>query len=159
LITILSLMAAALMLTIVKAFAANAAAQGSAITIAESVRLCVSSVLVFLVMRQVMPIAAGLASGIALSSFGAVSGMLRWGLNTGKHSLYDFGRGTIDGLRHEPISRWDSLRRGAGNLAGRGLASGYGHLTNSRIGGAVRLDDSGRPVVPREVLMPKRRWN
>jgi hypothetical protein len=34
--------------------------------------------LVLLLMRQIMPIAAGLASGIALSSFGSVSRSLAW---------------------------------------------------------------------------------
>ena len=45
--------------------------------------------LTFLIMRQVMPMASGLASGLALSSFGAVSALLAWGLgraagNTGQ---------------------------------------------------------------------------
>jgi type IV secretion system protein VirB6 len=38
------------------------------------------AVLVFLLMRQIMPIAAGLAGGIALSSFGTLSRIVSWGM-------------------------------------------------------------------------------
>jgi type IV secretion system protein VirB6 len=137
LITVLGLMVAALMLSVVNSYAANAAAQGSGITIAETARLCIASVLVFLVMRQVMPIAAGLASGIALSSFGAVSGLMHWGFGTTKRTGYEFGRGVLDGWSREPVSRWDSLRRGAGNRAGSGLATVRDRISGPRIGGTL----------------------
>lgn len=146
LIGVLSLMVAALMLSIVKAYALSAAAAGSGVTIAESVRLCIAAVLVFLVMRQIPAIAAGLASGIALSSFGAVSGILNWGLGTARRTAYDMGRGVMDGWRGEPRSRWESLRRGAGNRLGSGLGSLRDHATGSgRTGGTL---------VPRERVMP-----
>lgn len=147
LITILALLVAALMLSIIRAYAAAATAAGSGITIAESARLCLASALVFLVMRQVMPIAAGLASGIALSSFGAVSGVMNWGLGATKRTGYDFGRGLMDGVKREPTSRWDSLRRGAGNRVGQGIASIYDTL-RGRAG-------QGGSVVPRERVMPR----
>lgn len=147
LITILTLLIASLMLSIVKAYAAAAMLKGSGITIAESIRLCIASVLVFLVVRQVMSIAAGLASGIALSTFGAVSSLMNWGLGATKRTGYELGRGVIDGMRREPISRWDSFRRGAGNLLGRGVANAYGRLTGS--GG------QGGTVAPRERVMPR----
>jgi hypothetical protein len=35
-------------------------------------------------MRQVMPIAGGLAGGLALSSFGTISRGLNWGLSRGR---------------------------------------------------------------------------
>lgn len=146
LITILSLLVAALMLSIVRAYATAAMSQGSGITIAESARLCIASVLVFLIMRQVMPIAAGLASGIALSSFGAVSGVMNWGLGATKRTGYDFGRGLMDGWRREPTSRWDSLRRGAGSRIGRGMHNIYDRLHGGGQGGSV---------VPRERVMPR----
>jgi type IV secretion system protein VirB6 len=151
LVTMLALMVAALMLSIVKAYAANAAAQGSGVTIAESVRLCIASTLVFLVMRQVMPIAAGLASGIALSSFGAVSGVVSWGLGTAKRTGYELGRGALDGWKGEPISRWDSLRRGLGNKVGSGLGSVRDGVAGNRRGGTL---------IPREQVMrpPNRKF-
>lgn len=145
LISVLTMLTASLLLNIVKAYAANAAAAGSGITIAESVRVCLASALVFLVMRQVMPIAAGLASGVALSSYGVVSGMLRWGLGGAKRSSYEFSRGVIDGMRREPGSRWDSFRRLAGNRVGAGVAS------VARVGSSPRR---GGTVLPREQVMP-----
>ena len=42
----------------------------------RAVRVCLAAGFTFLVMRQVLPIAAGLASGVALSTFGIVSGAL-----------------------------------------------------------------------------------
>lgn len=147
LITVLALTVAALMLSIVRSYAANAVTLGGAITIAESARVCIAAALVFLVMRQVMPIAAGLASGIALSSFSAVSGAMGWALGSAGRTGYQFGRGVMDGLSREPISRWDSLRRGAGNLAGRGLANLNDRAFGQRDGGTL---------VPRERVMPRR---
>jgi type IV secretion system protein VirB6 len=40
-------------------------------------------VLVFLLLRQVMPIAAALAGGIALSTFGAANRLVSWGMRQG----------------------------------------------------------------------------
>jgi type IV secretion system protein VirB6 len=149
LVTVLALLVAALMLSIVKAYAANAATLGDGITIAESVRLCIASVLVFLVMRQVMPIAAGLASGIALSSFGAVSGLLHWGLGGARRTGYEFGRGVLDGWAREPASHWDSLRRIGGNRVGGALANARDRVAGPRTGGTL---------VPRERVMPRPGW-
>lgn len=145
LIGVLTLFTAALLLNIVKAYASSAAASGAGITIAASARVCVASTLVFLVMRQVMPIASGLASGVALSTYGVVSGMLRWGLGGAKRTTYEFTRGVIDGVRGEPGSRWDSFRRLAGNRVGRGVAS-VGRIGTSRRGGTL---------IPREQVMRK----
>jgi type IV secretion system protein VirB6 len=130
---------------VVKAYAASAAAAGSGITIAESVRVCLASALVFLVMRQVMPIASGLASGVALSTYGVISGGIRWGLGGAKRSTYEFSRGVIDGVQGERGSRWDSFRRLAGNRLGSGLSSASRAVTPSRRGGIV---------IPREQVMP-----
>ena len=144
LVGVLTILAAALLLNIVKAYAASAAAAGAGITIAASARVCIASALVFLVMRQVMTIAAGLASGVALSTYGVISGALQWGLGSTKRTSSEFGRGVLDGLRREPGGRWDSLRRLAGNRAGAGIAS-IGQIGASRRGGTV---------VPRERVMP-----
>ena len=123
LVTILTALAAALLLSVLRSYTQNAASLGGAITIAESARVCIASALIFLVMRQVMSIAAGLASGIALSSFNAVSGLLTWTMSGAKRTSYEFGRGMLDGLRGEQGSRWDSFRRLAGNRVGAGVAS------------------------------------
>ncbi|RST50029.1 type IV secretion system protein [Variovorax sp. MHTC-1] len=144
LIGILALFCAALLLSVLKAYAASAAASGSGITIAESTRVCMVSALVFLVMRQVMPIAAGLASGVGLSTYGAVSGAIRWGMGGTRRSAYEFSRGLFEGIRGQPGGKWDSLRRLAGNRAGMGIAN-----TLSRLAGPYR----GGTVIPREHVM------
>ena len=144
LVTILATLAAALLLSVLRSYTKNATSLGGAITIAEAARVCIASALVFLVMRQVMSIAAGLASGIALSSFNAVSGLLNWAMGGAKRTSYEFSRGVLDGLKGERGSRWDSFRRLAGNRVGAGVAS-IGQIGTSRRGGTV---------LPREQVMP-----
>jgi type IV secretion system protein VirB6 len=73
LITILTVMVGTLLLQIVKSYAAQTAALGAAILTVDALHMVLASVLVFLLMRQVMPIASGLAGGLALSSFGTLS--------------------------------------------------------------------------------------
>jgi type IV secretion system protein VirB6 len=83
LITLLAVLAAALMMNLVAAAARAATNQGGGIQIADAVRVCMAAGLTFLVMRQVMPIAAGLAHGVALQSYGAVSSAVSWGARHG----------------------------------------------------------------------------
>lgn len=80
LITILTVLVAGLLLKIVQSYAEQTAERGTAILTVDALNMVLISVLVFLLMRQVMPIAAGIGSGVALSSFGAVSGALRWNM-------------------------------------------------------------------------------
>ena len=68
LITILTVMVAALLLQIVQSYAAQTAARGSAIFTMDALNMVLIAVLVFLILRQIMPIAAALAGGIALST-------------------------------------------------------------------------------------------
>ena len=145
LVAILSSLVASLMLQVVSSYASQTAARGTAIVTVDALNMVLCASLVFLVLRQIMSIASGLASGIALSSFGFVSGAVRWGMGSAKRSTYEFGRGVLDGMRREPGSRWDSLRRLSGNRIGAGMAN-----TWSRLGGAQR----GGSVVPREQVMP-----
>jgi type IV secretion system protein VirB6 len=124
LITILVALAAGLLLSVVQAFSHAAVASGSGVTIAEAVRLCVGSVLIFLVMRQVMSMAAGLASGIALSSYNTVSRAMAWATGGTSRSLYQMGRGLAD----KETTRWDSLRRKAGFGLGQGARALAGQV-------------------------------
>jgi type IV secretion system protein VirB6 len=80
LITVLTVLLAALLLQLVESYAAQTAARGAAIVTVDALNLVLVSVLVLLLMRQVMPIAAALAGGAALSSFGAVSRVVGWGM-------------------------------------------------------------------------------
>lgn len=80
LITVLTVMVAALLLQIVKSYATQTAARGSAILTVDVLNMLLIAVLVFLVMRQVMPIASALAGGVSLNSFGLVSRSIGWAM-------------------------------------------------------------------------------
>ena len=144
LIAVLSTLVASLMLQVVSSYATQTAARGAAIVTVDALNMVLCASLVLLIMRQVMPIAAGLASGIALSSFGMVSGIARWAMSGAKRTSYEFSRGVLDGLRGEPGSRWDSFRRLAGNRVGAGVTS-ISRIGTPRLGGTL---------IPREQVMP-----
>ena len=128
LITLLTILVAALMMTIVLKTADAAVAAGGNVGIADAARLATAAGLTFLVMRQVMSIAAGLASGLALSTFGLVSNAMRWGLGRSARGLGQFGRGLSD----QQTTRWDSLSRKAGYYVKRGALGG------ARMAGGMR---------------------
>lgn len=117
LVSILTVLIAALMLHVVTVAAQQAVSTGGAIQIANGVRVCMAAGLTFLVMRQVMHMSAGLASGLALSSFGIVSAALAWGFGGAISNSRQFGRGLLDGS----TNRWDPLSRQAGYAMKRGL--------------------------------------
>jgi type IV secretion system protein VirB6 len=74
LITVLTVMIAALLLRIVQSYAVQTAARGTGILTVDSLNMLLVALLVFLVLRQVMPIASGLAGGASMSSLGVASG-------------------------------------------------------------------------------------
>jgi type IV secretion system protein VirB6 len=126
-ITLLTVLVAALMLHVVTVSAQQAVSEGGSIQIANAARVCMAAGLTFLVMRQVMPMAAGLASGLALSSFGVVSAALAWGFGGALRGSGQFGRGLLD----RTSNRWDPLSRQAGYQLRRGLVSvASGRRTN-----------------------------
>ncbi|WP_225613144.1 type IV secretion system protein [Variovorax sp. VRV01] len=148
LVAVLTSLVASLMLQVVSSYATQTAARGAAIVTVDALNMVLCASLVLLVMRQIMSIAAGLASGIALSSFGLVSGLARWAMGGAKRTSYEFGRGVLDGLRREPGSRWDSFRRLAGNRIGTGMASITGTGV-ARRGGTVLSRDKVMPSLSR----------
>ena len=77
LITILTVMVAALMLHLVRSYAQQTQALGTAIQTVDAINMLLATVLAFLFLRQVMPIAAGLAGGVALNSLGALGAASR----------------------------------------------------------------------------------
>jgi type IV secretion system protein VirB6 len=122
LISILTVLVAALMLRVVTVAAEQAVSVGGGIQIASAVRVCLAAGLTFLVMRQVMPMAAGLASGLALSTFGVVSAALAWGFGRALRSAGQFTRGLGD----PETSRHDRLSRKAGYYTRRAIAGTFG---------------------------------
>lgn len=125
LITVLTVLVAALMMTLLRVAAEQAASVGGGIELAHAIRVCMAAGLTFLVMRQVMPMAAGLASGLALSTFGLVSQGAAWAFGGAVKSAGQFARGAV---LDRDTSRWDSLSR----------KSGYA-LTHALGGGARRV--------------------
>ncbi len=91
LITILTVLVAALLLQVVESYAQQTAARGAAIVTVDALDMVLVAMLVFLLLRQVMPIASALAGGIALSTFGIASGFVRWGMRQGAEA----GRGVV----------------------------------------------------------------
>jgi type IV secretion system protein VirB6 len=78
LVSVLTVLVAGLMLEVVQAYAEQTAARGSAILTVDALNMVLVAALVFLVFRQVMPIAARLSGGIALSSFNSVGRVASW---------------------------------------------------------------------------------
>jgi type IV secretion system protein VirB6 len=78
LITVLTVMIAALLLQLVQNFASQTAARGGDILTMDALNMVLVAVLVFLILRQIMPIAAALSGGMALTSFGLVSRSIGW---------------------------------------------------------------------------------
>jgi type IV secretion system protein VirB6 len=83
LITVLTVLVAALLLQVVESYAIQTAARGTTIATVDALSMVLVAVLVFLLMRQIMPIASGLAGGVALSSFGTLSQFVSWGMRRG----------------------------------------------------------------------------
>lgn len=112
-VAVLTVLIAALMLTVLTHAAQAAVAKGGGISIAEAVRVIMAAALTLLVLRQVMPMAASLASGVALSSFNAVSGAVTRGAGI----LGRFARGAVS----KDTSRWDPPSRKGGYYARRAV--------------------------------------
>jgi len=81
LITVLTVMVATLLLQVVQSYAVQTAARGSAILTVDVLNMLLVAAVAFLVLRQVMPIASGLAGGVSLNSFGLASQGVRRSLS------------------------------------------------------------------------------
>ena len=110
-VAILAGLVAALMMHLIEQAASQAQAAGGGIQIAQAVRVCIAAGFTFLVMRQVLPMAGGLASGVALSTFGIVSGALS---NVRRRTLFSAGQFARGALMDRETTRWDPLSRKAG---------------------------------------------
>jgi type IV secretion system protein VirB6 len=108
LITILTVLVAALLLQVVQSYAVQTAARGAAIVTVDALNMVLIAVLVFLLLRQVMPIASGLAGGIALSSFGTLSRFVSWGMRrglAGAEAVAALGAGSLTATNAPPAQR------------------------------------------------------
>jgi type IV secretion system protein VirB6 len=110
-VAVLSGLVAALMMHLIDQAAAQAQAAGGGIQIAQALRVCLAAGFTFLVMRQVLPMASGLASGVALSTFGIVSTALT---NVRRRSFFGAGQFARGALMDRETTRWDPMSRKAG---------------------------------------------
>ncbi len=117
-VSVLSALVCALMLTVMDKAAAQAQSAGGGIEIAHAVRVCIAAGFTFLILRQVLPMASALASGVALSTYGVVSASLGRAASRALGATRNFSRGLV--LDRE-TTRWDSLSRKAGFAVGQGV--------------------------------------
>ncbi|HUY83702.1 MAG TPA: type IV secretion system protein [Steroidobacteraceae bacterium] len=116
LVTVLTVMLGALLLRIVQSYAAQTLALGAAILTVDALDMVLVATLVFLVLRQILPIAAGLAGGIALASQGLVSRGIAWGLSRpmqGAAIAREYGRSRRETRRNALIEASLKPREGA----------------------------------------------
>jgi type IV secretion system protein VirB6 len=69
-ITVLTVLLGALLLSLIQSYATQTAARGSALATVDALDMLLAAVIVLLMLRQIMPIAAGLAGGSALNTMG-----------------------------------------------------------------------------------------
>lgn len=79
LISVLTVLVSTLLLQLVASYANQTVGRGPNVMTVDVLDMLLVAVLVFLVMRQVMPIAASLAGGASLNSFGTVSRVILFG--------------------------------------------------------------------------------
>jgi type IV secretion system protein VirB6 len=72
LVSVITVLVDALMLDLLRSYAEQTAARGDALVTVDALNLTLAAGLVLLVLRQVLPIAARLAGGFALSTFSSV---------------------------------------------------------------------------------------
>lgn len=77
-IGILTVLAGALLLQLVSTYADQTARRGPAVATVDALDMVLAAMIVFLLMRQIMPIAAGLAGGVAPSTFGLAGRAVSW---------------------------------------------------------------------------------
>src|SRR6202163_4209112 len=99
------------MLHLIDAASMQAQAAGGGIQIAHAVRVCIAAGFTFLIMRQVLPLAGGLASGLALSTFGIISSSISYGR---QRTLFSAGQFLKGAVMDKESTRWDPLSRRAG---------------------------------------------
>jgi type IV secretion system protein VirB6 len=139
LVIIIAAIASKLLLQVLDTYASNAKVLGAAVTTAEAMQLCLACGFILVIMKQVPSIAAGLASGIALSSYNALSRSINWAAGGTGRSLYQFGRGMGDAKAGEKPSRYLSVTRNLGNRtygAGKSLANAVAG-NNQSAGGKI----------------------
>jgi len=93
LVSVLAVLTTVLMLTVVESYAVQTAAKGAAILTVDALDMLLVAGIVLLILKQVMPMAARLSGGLALSSFGIASAVAGRGAGTVQRGGLVAGRG------------------------------------------------------------------
>lgn len=119
LVGVLAVLTASLLMTVVEAYAVQTAAKGAAILTVDALDMLLVSGLVLLILRQVMPIAARLAGGVALASFGVMGAAASRGMG-GAARLGSLASGAMLGRAALGFDAWraGSLAPVAGGTSG-----------------------------------------
>lgn len=128
-ITILAVLSANLMLHVISSAAEQATQMGGAIQVIDAVKVCLAAALTFLVMKQVPSIAAGLASGVALSSLNAIERISAWAKGRAS-ATFKQAREFGGGIAGRPYPHPSSFARRAGYAAHQRF-SGLVHRDNA----------------------------
>jgi type IV secretion system protein VirB6 len=142
LVTVLTVMISALLLQIVQSYAAQTAARGADILTVDALNMVLVAMLVFLIMRQIMPIAASLSGGVALSSLGVVSRTMSFGMQIGRR-----GALPIVALAAPYVPRVLAAVPGTAAIAARAAARA-GQNAYRRAGAGIDALSRGRRTPP-----------
>jgi len=96
LVGVLAVLTASLLMTVVETYAVQTAAKGAAILTVDALDMLLVAGLVLLILRQVMPIAARLAGGVALASHGVMGAAAARGLGMAKSGGSQVGRSLVE---------------------------------------------------------------
>jgi len=96
LVGVLAVLVASLLMTVVETYAVQTAAKGAAILTVDALDMLLVAGLVLLILRQVMPIAARLAGGVALASHGVMGAAAARGLGMAKSGGSQVGRSLVE---------------------------------------------------------------
>jgi type IV secretion system protein VirB6 len=122
LVGVLAVLVASLLMTVVEAYAVQTAAKGAAILTVDALDMLLVSGLVLLILRQVMPIAARLAGGVALASHGVMGAAASRGLGAARGAGSYAGRSMLDRATIG-FQSWTAGRSGSGAVTSLAPAS------------------------------------
>jgi len=125
LIGVLAVLTASLMLTVVEAYATQTAELGAAILTVDALDMLLVAGLVLLILRQVMPIAARLAGGVALASFGVASAVTSRGAGGASRAGSFAARSVLD----RAAIGYDAWRSGGAARAAGGVQAAPSKVT------------------------------
>ena len=119
---VLAVLVASLLMTVVEAYAVQTAAKGAAILTVDALDMLLVSGLVLLILRQVMPIAARLAGGVALASHGVMGAAASRGLGAARGAGSSAGRSMLDRAA-VGYQSWTTGRAGSGSVTSLSAAT------------------------------------